>query len=392
MTTTPEVSIELEQFGALTFPNLTQVEITTSYVDPVDKFRFGFVPRSGNRVGDATLKQELQQERITIRVAGRPQLLGRIDRVGRGRAPGELIASGRSYMFELATCDVDPTFEVKDDTPLGKVLQQVASPVGIANIVGEDSGPLRNIRSGRNLTGVPPDPSFLLRPLTNYKPNTGTEKILAFMTRVAAREGFSVQPSASRDTIILAKPDYAQPVFGQLIQRFDGVGNNIKSSQATYDTSKIPTHVLRVGQARAAGSEGEARATRSVIPVDWPSLEVPRERVVTDRIKPPVVKADAGLYRLSYVRDRDSKNQNQLELASIRNLAEATRTYLDYPVTMVGAMLNDGVYCNGTLFDVDDPVEGVQQRLWCESTVMRISADAGTTTQLKLRLPGSYIY
>ena len=123
-------------------------------------------------------------------------------------------------------------------------------------------------------------------------------------------------------------------------------------------------------------------------------LNLPRERAVTDRIKPPTVKADAGLYRLSYVRDRDSKTQNQLEFAALRETATATRNYLDYPVTMVGVKLNGGIFCNGVLFDVNDETEGVIQRLWCESTTMRISAEpgAGTTTQMKLRFPGSYIY
>lgn len=398
MLDTPQIQIQLEGFG-IDVPAVKWLDFRTSFINPVDSFSFGFVPKRDGKTGagatgDPKLKAELLLEPVKISVDGKLQIVGRIWGARKGRqGSGEIVCSGKGYLFDMENCNVDPTVNIKEGMTLKQALLQVAAPYGIANVRGEDGIALRNIQSGVKLNGQPPSPIFLQKPLKDYKPQPARESPLRYMSRVAARHGVQVAPTERRDTIALIKPDYAQPPAWSLHRAWQGEGNNVLESDASWNLEKICTHYLRTAKvSAAAGDESEVKDLAATVPLDLPSAEIPRDRVITDRLKPGVVKSDLGLYRLSYVKDGDSKDAEQLHFAQTRDLAELIRDMLTYSVSMSGYKRDGGIVTHNTIIRVYDEPEHVFEDMWIAERSTSIRVQGGTTTRLKCHLKGAYIF
>lgn len=406
-------TIELESFADVQLPKIKRWSIESGFGNPYDTFTVTFVVFDGDRVGDPRIAEELLWERVRISIDGRPYLLGRFEESEIGGSGAEITMMGYDYRFELAEADIDPEVKIKDGMTLEAALKQASACCGIAHIRSDGNVRLRDLRTGRTLT-TPAPSDFRVRPMKEYCPNS-SEKILPYMQRICARHGLFIQPGKGRDELVLAAPDYAQDTSWDLI-RYRETGNslgNVTGSRCKRDMRKVPTYVQYDGQ--TAAGEPEPKHVASVLQynagtlagpperpaqpdaivvtesIDWPSEHIPRDRAVSERLRPSTgVKLDDGVYRPFFRRDTDSKSVEQLKDSMLRGLAERMKDMLRWEGRTVGHGQKGYTFANNTMANVADEVCGVEQRMWIETVRLEGDASGGTTASLTARLPGTY--
>ncbi len=405
--------IELESFGGLELPSVKSWSIESSYSNPFDTFTVTFNTYDVDRLADPRIADELLWEKVQISIDGRPYMVGRFEDSDVGHNGSEIIMRGCDYRFEMAQAVADPEVKIKEGMTLESVIKQVAGCCGIANVQSDGDARLRDIRTGATVT-TPKPYNFKATPLKEYAPNDG-EFILAYIRRIAARHRLTVQPSIRRDTVVLSQPDYTSSALWSFI-RYRDTGNslaNVKTSRCRRNMRNVPTYLQYDGQSQAAKSGPKPTAAevkfrralglpppKSAAPpkpnpvvtmeIDWPSEHIPRERAVTERLRPTTgVKLDDGVYRPFFREDPDSKDAEQLSAASLRGMADRMKDMFSWEANVKGHSQNNNTFANDTVADVSDEICGVEQRLWIESVSLS-GGGSGSTASIKARLPGTY--
>jgi prophage tail gpP-like protein len=375
--------------------------IDSSWLTPTDAFSFDIF--WGEDRG-AELRQKFRPlQPIKLYIDDTCQLIGRIDKTSpSGQSGAGLHVEGRDYLAMLVDGSVDPSLRFKKTQDLGDAILSITRPFGITTIFSGGFNLTRNILTGKRPYGGAPSRDFKAAKLDDFKPDEG-DGAYQVAEKLAARHGFMLQPAGSRDAIVLAEPEYRQaPSY-----EFRRPGN-VLSAGASRDYSDVPTVTIATGRAGEAGGKvGAMQHMRSAFGDDAISAigknaEVKAitgfgtaPAVINFRI-PPTSEVVAGLggllYRPLYYKDKDSRNQEQLERGLKREISERLRKTLEYTVTMRGHSHPDtgAYYAIDTIADVKDGIDDVNEQLWVYERRMSNSGQ-GPMTELKMVRPESYV-
>ena len=117
-------------------------------------------------------------------------------------------------------------------------------------------------------------------------------------------------------------------------------------------------------------------------------------RMVDRRIPHGQQNTPPNLYKPIYFRDDEAKTKEQLERSAKRMVADKTRGFFEYEVTMAGHQdrASGATFCMNTLASAIDEIEDVSESaLWVQSTKIAFQPGQGRQTTLKMILPGTYI-
>ncbi len=378
-------------------PGIKSWEIDSDYLTPTDGFSFTTYS------SDVSLIEDLEMQPVRLSVSGADQLIGRIDKstVGIDSEGSAIRYDGRDYIADFIEDNIDPGLTFKEGLNLGELVRQCFAPHGVTTVSSETDVLSRNVRTGKS-TGAPPIPNFETLKVNDLKPEAGTGAY-EFVHGIVARFGCTVQPSLRRDTVLLSKPNYNQPVSYRLTRRkAQGAKNNIVSATRTRDFSRVPSFVFFTGSQARSGEQSTALSRQIDVPpsvrVVSPSLGDVLESAMwrgrySDRISRGQRRETARLYRSLNHRDSKAKSTEQLESAMFRAFYERLRESFSYEVTVQGHVSADtgAVWTVDTLVEVHDEVARVFETLWVARRKLSFDETSGATTTLTCWQPKLFL-
>lgn len=386
------LTVRFERDGRVT-NNAIEWEIDSSYLVSTDEFSFTLVEQ------DRQLVQFLELQPVDLLVNGVSQCLGRIEITERGDTAHRVVCRGRDYISDIVESNVDPFKIVKKGTTLGDAILDMVRPCGIRTINDVEGISMAEVRAGKPIKRGKRKGKKGLS-VEELKPKYG-EGIYEFCNRLVARHGATLQPSVSRQDIVIDSPDYTQEPSYTLSRTDDttnSAGNNILSATATRDFSRFPTYAIFTGAAAAAQKGQQPVPIRQ--PFDMVTLAeafgeelgtIMRNSIAVGRNR------DGGdptvLYRLLTHRDEQAKTQEQLFSAAQRAIAERLKDTLQYRCTVKGHTdpKTGAIYSVNTMARVDDSIAGVHENLWVASRKLTYRpAPQGATAELELWRPESF--
>jgi prophage tail gpP-like protein len=374
--------------------NIPDWSISSSFMTSTDGFEFSLYEE------DVEKTRGLELQPVELVVYGQTRLIGRIDGSRRGRNGYTVTYRGRDFIADLVECNVDPTLSIHAGDDLLTAIVKAAGPLGI-NTVFDDDGAMRNMRAGRKVRAKS-KPSKRKKKLNPYKPQPG-QGVYDFLNKIMAREGVTIQPGPNRSTVVLASPNFDQEALYQLRrtrEQGQGVYNNIESAEADRDFSSFPTFTMVQGAQAKAGSKGQ-HATKAfdlwAISARFRSElgRILADATVSDRWLPGKVANEViagALYRLLVFRDNDARNEDQIEKAAKRTIAERLKETLQYSVTLKGhvAPESSALYTHDTMINVNDDIADVHEELWVESCKISYTSNGGPRSDLVCWRPESF--
>lgn len=430
---TLEITLEL-QGRSLT--RAKSWEIDADYLTSTDGFKFDTYAE------DLSTVRGLEMQPVTLSVGGNQQLVGRIERSTMGGSGTAISYEGRDYIADMVECAVDPNVMVPEGLDLAGAVTLAAGPVGIDTVVSDSDFALRDIRTGRSVSGGA-NKDFRVAKASDVKPGYG-DGIYSYLNRIVARQGATIQPAGDRNTVALTVPNYGQSASYGIRRRLGETthANNVVRGTATRDYSSFPTFTIyngeqtkvsstavptwanigvgiasdamalgvsAVGGANAAvasklyrptfrnpGFDGNKRYSTAEAAAGFsPSAaDVILGACHIGRRKPTDGTGDPlKMYRLMAHRDADAKNQDQLDRAAVRATAERLKDTLIYNVEVQGHIDSASglVWSVDTVVDVVDEVCDIGEPMWISRRTLKYSKSSGATTELVCWRPGAFI-
>jgi prophage tail gpP-like protein len=341
--------------------------IDTGYLTSTDAFELEVFETDPVRL------EKLLWEPVELEVDGCQQLIGRIERVERGYA-GQHTAklSGRDYLAELVEGHVDPGVKLDKGKLLADGIKLICSPYGVTSVVASEDVKVRDLRSGYSVKTGKSAPQISSLKLEDLTPDAG-QGCFDFANKIAAHHGLTIQPSDKRSELLLAAPNFDQTP-SLTLWRADRQGN-LAQGQLTEDGSRTPTFVLSAGEQGNPGKSAKPIAANFGLGTVQPFSQLSSAYAVTDRRLPGKSGAIefAKLYRLFYWKDRDARNQAQLERGLARALADRLKELLVYHATLIGHKdaKTGAIPTVDTTIQVDDDWTGVHEQLWVARRTLR---------------------
>jgi prophage tail gpP-like protein len=399
------LTVELEGVGFQ--PNrILSYRINTQYTTPTDAWEFVVYSEDDPR-GLRRRFRPLQP--IKLYIAGNQQVIGRIDKIeGFGESGAALKVSGRDYLADLVDSTVDPQFQVKKSQDIGAFLLDLLKPWGITTVFG-NFNLTRNAMSGRKPFTKDPAKHYKSAKLEDTKASEN-EGVFEFANKVVARHSFMILPAGTRDSIVVDAPNYEQsPLYS--VSR----PGNILSGTASRDYTDIPT--VTIAHGRTGGSDPGKQSPSSLkqyptYDKSGPSkiggvLEVQHaitsdDGIVVVREKQfdakkrdnTVFGFDFPVYKPLFYRDRDSRNDEELDYSVRRVIAEKLRNTLTYNCTVRGHVepKSGATWAVDTLVNVHDEIEDVSETMWILERTFENDGTSGPVTHLSLVRPGSFVW
>lgn len=399
--------VELEASG-IQHDKILSYSINTQYLTPTDSFSF-VVYSEDDPV--ALRRRWRPWQPVRLHIAGRQQLIGRIDgNEGVGESGHELRVFGRDYLADIVDSTVDPQFQVKQGMDLGDFLLALLEPYGIKTILADANvGPLtRNILTGKRPFKGTPARDFRAAKLSDFKAEEN-QGVWELANKVVARHSFTIQPAGTRDSVMVADPNYSQDVLYGL----DRPGNNMrKGGCARRDYTNVPTVTIARGRSGEAGKNlgttrntsgtfdpGSARSNIGLVRDVQRSITsdegievVKQTRFDPKRPDPVIYGYDQPVYKPLFFRDKDARNQEQIEGAVRRILAEKLRETLTYQAEVRGHVdpVSGAIWTVDTLARVRDVVEDIDETLWISERTLE-NDGSGPKTSMMLVRPESFV-
>lgn len=391
-----KLTVNFERLGIQETTRIKDWRIESAYLTSTDAFSFSLLQDFTNPE-----LRDIELEPVELLLNGFSQVLGRIEKTTIGGDGSAITCEGRDYLSALVEGNVDPTFAVKESMTLGEAILGVTEPYGILAVLGDDDVAMQNIRTGyavrrkkrRNKKRVQ---------LQDYKPRPG-EGDFAYANRLAARHGVTIQASQDRHTLLLNAPDYDQdPTYTIHVtaDRRAGTQNNVLEAVAVRDFTKFPTYTLANGkQARSEEKPQPVRRTYDMLTLAATfSPELGRilsaDKIVQGRKLPNVADDSIGtkLYRLLHIEDYDARNDDQLDHAALRAIAERLKDTLEYTCMLRGHVDPDSsaIWSVNTMVHVIDEIRGIDEPLWIAEVNKTFSHGDGAKTQLRCWRPDSF--
>jgi hypothetical protein len=327
---------------------------------------------------------------LEIYLDGALQLIGRAEDVHRGGGKTTATITGRDYLADLTQCDVDASFVAKTGMTLEQVLLNVMAPCGITSI----ATPLeRNSTRSKATGGNRSIADTKLKKLTakqvhDLRPKPG-EKVFAYANRLVVRCGATIQPSVRRNEIVLQGPTYDDSLpRPKIISRHgspQNQGNNAIAPESIRKWSEVPTYMMCANQTKRVM---DTKTAHNIFEIDikekaaqFFNLSNPEFAnifgiMLQGRILPGQTRAQSleggDLYRLRYLRDLKSRDQDQIDGFGYRMLANVLKDTLHYTTKVRGGSdENTGlIWSVDTQADVEDDTNRVWEKLWISSKVL----------------------
>lgn len=367
-------------------------DIDSAYKTPTDEARLEVYDQ------DASKLKGLIRQPIEIVVDGRQQFLGHIDTVNEGKTGSSVEIVARDYIADLVEDNVNPALKVSKDMSLGDAILAAFAPHGVTKVEGPAAR--RNIATGISVGNAAPQDFIPAKKLDEYKPKPG-EGNFAYADRLAARHGSTIQPSSSRERVVLGLPDFDTDPVGRIVRKTDPVearkNNVIGKPGCTRDWTNVPTVVIVSGK---QGRSAEAKETLSFTltlkeyapnVLDDLTSEI-SDTILYERPAPGTpgskfpVDTKPHFYRLLFHQDEQARNLEQLERVARRLMAERVRETLTYSAALRGHKdpQTGATYSVDTTMDVDDDVCRLHERLWVAQRTLSYKRGQGAQTKLVL--------
>ena len=425
-TSTPLLKLQLDASGEV-LDTLEDWSLDEGYWESADTFRCTLIT-------DRFKPSELFLQPVTLILGDVPWMKARIEVVESDDNQVTINLSGRDYISELVEGHVSPDFKITEKTSLADAILQAAKPYGITKILGDGDMPLRKIRCGYT-AGTKSSVDFKAVKLDELQPKDG-QSVYEFCNRLAARSGCTIQPHISRDTLVLAVPNYQAPPAYELRRSRDRIaspGNNVMSARCTRDGTHWPT-VLRITggmrpvQGGFAPSKAPEEDTSSPVrpgAVTFPGVdrnwveakrETSMQRLKADfsteelaAARVPKLGAElAGksfgkvrtatspalppgqLYRLYHQDDNELRTPEQVMSLGARVLGERLKATLVYSCKVRGFAdpATGRRWTVDTIVNVRDEIADVDEPLWIQTVTRSWSRTGGAVTELSMIRPG----
>jgi len=339
------------------------------------------------------------------------QVVGRIDDTMRGDDGLAVTCTGRDYIADLVECNVDPTLVIKEKETLGDVILKTCAPIGITKIAPEsDAAVALDIRTGvprktrargNTKQGGNRSKPFKDISLEDLKPDIG-QGIYEFLNPICLRQGCTIQPTHERNTVLISSPYYEQEPSYQIVRlRHDtGTTNNVIKAVAKRSFSSFPSLVIVQGQGAPRTGETTSNSQFQIDTwyeaqqqggelariLNWITFSGRRKPGTTDEL--PLDK----IYRLNVFRDEKARNQDQIEKAARRLLAEHLKRSLEYRVTLRGHAdpVSGALWSHDSIVTVNDDVCDVHEDLWVQARRFSYTESSGPQTELICLRPWSF--
>jgi len=346
---------------------------------------------------------------VKLFVNGRQQLVGRIDKT-QSVGASSLKVSGRDYLADLVDGTVDPKFQVKKGQSIGAFLLELFKPYGITTILsdGLDQKLNRNVVTGKVPFRGAPGRNFRSLKTEDHKAQEN-EGVMEFANRVVGHHGFTIQPTATREAVAVTEPNYLQGA----LYRATRPGNIVSDPAASRDYTNVPTVTMARGRAgepggKIASSKGEVPTFDQERSPSRISNVLDVQRVITSddglvvaretRFDPNDRKVvaygyDPPVYKPLFFRDKDAQNQEQIDHAVRRMLAEKLRETLTYPFSLHGHVdpVSGAVWSVDTIVWVEDSIEDVREPLWILERTL-VNDGSGPKTDVVAIRQESYVF
>ena len=426
--------VNLETRGRSMMTEIKSWEIDSDYLTTTDGFSFDCFSKDRNVV------MGLEMEPVELFVNGQSQMIGRIGGSTTGETGLAVSYRGRDYLSAMVECDIDPTVTITKEMDLFAAITYVSGTVGIDTVLSESDLALRNIRTGKSIAGGA-GKEFQTLKAEDVKPDFGTKQF-AFLSEIVARHGATIQPANSRNAVILATPNYSQAPSYRLQRLLGerGSGNNIVRGIANTDYESFPTYTMFNGNQAAVGRVATATKANVAIGDDLAFLDWrPGDKVsFSDKVfssqtsnsrkrntlgktydtndaasgiaqdSADIILANSHIgrrkpnegtgdslkwYNLLAIRDKQSRNQAQLERAAARTVGERLKGLLVYECDVQGHVdpESGAIWSVDTMVDVVDEVCNIAEPMWIASRRLRYSPTAGATTSMTLWRPGTFL-
>ena len=384
------LEIQLERSGR-TLKNVTSWEIDSHFLVSTDAFRFTIYSDKSDETDD------LEMQPVELFVNGASQLIGRIDASEIGSEGSAVIYEGRDYIADYVEDNVDMKLTFKEGVTLKDVALAVLRPHGVTEVASSSDIPMRQVRTGRKING-PPNPDYGDFKIEDLKPDAGVGSY-DFLNRLVARFHATIQPTNSRQKILITGPNYSQPPLYKLTRTKSspGAANNIVTATRRRDFSSVPSFVQFVGTQSRSGEDGTALYRTIDVAATSRALNLAVSRPLTRAQFQGQFKADSeyqygALYRLLAFKDDQSRTTSQLEAAAFRALYERLKSCFVYQVTVQGHIepTSGAVWAIDTMCEVHDEVCRVFGTFWIVSRTLKFDAQSGATTELTLWMPGMF--
>jgi hypothetical protein len=397
-----EFVIELEDTGQKA--KALEYQIDSDYLTEADSWSCTLY----NDDDPAQLRRDwLPLSRVKLTIDGITQLVGRIDDTeSAGDGGTALRLMGRDYLSESVDGGADPNVKFTKGMDLGDAVLEVLKPYGIVTLLG-NFNLTRDLVTGRDVFSGAQDKEFKEAKLSNFKIQNGMGAFEA-ANRVAARHGFTIQPTHKRDTVAIVRPQYgSNPVIN--IDFPDTRNALIGPPRVKRGYRNIPTVII----ASAPGvTDGLPESPVSGQPGEYQPFGVSSPNVLgkIDDVKRVIGGPDAPrllmsrfnprgegiagnnglLYRPFFYEDKDSRNVEQVEGGLRRELAERMKNVLTYDCSMQGHRDRDSgaLYYFDCMAAVFDSINDIRTNMWCMARSVYNRGD-GPKTDLRLVLPGA---
>ncbi len=397
--------VYLEAYDDLPLTTIKSWYIDSDYLVSTDGFEFVYVDDRPEFLRD------LEGQPVRLEVAGATQLVGRIDETQRGDNGFAVSCTGRDYLADLVECNIDPTFVVKEKQTLGDAILRACAPVGITKIAPESDvavmldirqGIPRKTRARRGKGGKDNrSKSFKDATLEDLKPDLA-QGIFEFLNPICSRHNCTIQPTHSRDTVLVVGPFYDQEAGFQINRSRSGNGgvNNVISASVRRNYGTLPTTIIVQGQ--GAPRAGEPMSNSTIIIDTWSEAqhfggELARklDTITWTGRRKPEDTSPLGIdkiYRLNVFRDERARSPEQLENAARRLFADHLKRTLEYKVKLRGHLdpYTGAIWAQDTIVTVNDEVCDIQEDLWVQARRLSFTEGEGPMTELTCIRPGSF--
>lgn len=398
------LTVEIEGVGFQ--PNrILSYRINTRYTTPTDEWDFTVYSEDDPR----SLRRRFRPlQPVKLYIAGNQQVIGRIDDIeGDGESGAALKVSGRDYLADVVDGTVDPQFQVKKSQDIGTFLLELLKPYGITTVFG-NFNLTRNIASGRKPFTKNPAKHYKSAKLDDQKASEN-QGVYEFANTVIARQGFIILPAGTRDAVCVDSPNYEQAPLYTLSRP-----GNILTGKARRSYKDVPTVTIAHGRTGGSDPGKQSPSSRKEYPTynkSGPSkiggvLEVQKTITSDDGIivvrenyfdpkarQTTVFGFDFPVYKPLFYRDRDSRNDEQLDNSVKRVIAEKLRDTLVYTCTVRGHVepKSGATWAVDTIANVHDEIEDVDEPLWIAERTF-LNDGSGPLTELGLVRPDSYVF